>query len=113
MTKTLTISNQLTRQTSLRLDLLYAEALDQVRKMGKETWTNHNTHDPGLTILEQLCFALTDLGYRLSFDMADLLAEPPDGSATVAAITSSELEFGSGQIPMKVAVFAEKRTSSS
>nr|MDJ0676440.1 hypothetical protein [Calothrix sp. MO_167.B42] len=34
-------------------------------------------HDPGITILEQLCYAITDLSYRLDFEMKDLLAPPP------------------------------------
>lgn len=36
-------------------------------------WTDYNYHDPGVTILEQYCFALTDLAYRTGFTMADLL----------------------------------------
>ena len=38
------------------------------------TWTDYNPHDPGITLLEAYCFALTELGYRVSFDMKDLLA---------------------------------------
>src|SRR5262249_25480021 len=33
--------------------------------------------DPGVTILEQLCYALTDLLYRAAFPVADLLTRPP------------------------------------
>jgi hypothetical protein len=29
-------------------------------------WTTHNTHDPGITVLELLAYALTDLQYRSS-----------------------------------------------
>ena len=29
-------------------------------------WTEHNTHDPGITVLELLTYALTDLQYRSS-----------------------------------------------
>jgi len=39
------------------------------------SWTASNAHDPGITILEQLCYAITDLGYRTGFDIAGLLAE--------------------------------------
>jgi len=44
-----------------------------VRSLAGDTWTDHNTHDPGVTILEQLCYALTDLGYRSQFALPDLL----------------------------------------
>ena len=30
-----------------------------------ETWTDYNLHDPGVSILEQLCYGLTDLGRTL------------------------------------------------
>lgn len=44
-----------------------------VRSLAGDTWTDHNTHDPGITILDQLCYALTDLGYRTQFALPDLL----------------------------------------
>ena len=37
-------------------------------------WTDFNLHDPGVTLLEQFCFAQTELEYRADFDVADLLA---------------------------------------
>ena len=37
-------------------------------------WTDYNVQDPGITLLESLCFAITDLGYRLKFPIQDLLA---------------------------------------
>jgi hypothetical protein len=37
------------------------------------TWTDYNAHDPGITILEQLCYALTDLSHRAGLPIEDLL----------------------------------------
>ena len=34
------------------------------RASGAPEWTDHNTHDPGITVLEALDYALTDLQYR-------------------------------------------------
>ena len=48
--------------------------LEHVQKLGSELWTDYNLHDPGVTILEVLCYAITDLGYRANFDIKDLLA---------------------------------------
>jgi hypothetical protein len=31
-------------------------------------WTDHNTHDPGVTVLELLAYALNDLQYRTTLD---------------------------------------------
>lgn len=39
-------------------------------------WTNLNNVDPGVTILEQVCYALTELGYCNDFSMADILTDP-------------------------------------
>ena len=48
--------------------------LATVQHMAGEHWTDYNVHDPGVTILEQLCYALTELGYRADFAFEDLLA---------------------------------------
>lgn len=44
-----------------------------LQRLAGHTWTDHNTHDPGITILEQLCYALSDLGYRAQYALPDLL----------------------------------------
>ncbi|MFV0593836.1 MAG: hypothetical protein ACK5M7_20860 [Draconibacterium sp.] len=42
-------------------------------------------HDPGLTILEQLCYGLTDIGYRTSYPVEDLLVKGKDIPVNAAA----------------------------
>lgn len=54
---------------------LRRESIRNLEKLTGTVWTDFNTHDPGITILEQLCYAITDLAYRTSFDLPDLLAE--------------------------------------
>ncbi|HYR09971.1 MAG TPA: hypothetical protein VEQ60_19510 [Longimicrobium sp.] len=53
---------------------LFALGLEQLRALSGRVWTDHNIHDPGITTLELLAYALTDLAYRASFPIADLLA---------------------------------------
>lgn len=53
---------------------LRTEGIKIIERLSGKVWTNYNTHDPGITILEALCYALTELGYKTSFDIADLLA---------------------------------------
>ncbi len=53
---------------------LYALGLEHVRELARRIWTDHNLHDPGVTTLELLCYALTDLAYRASYSIEDLLA---------------------------------------
>jgi hypothetical protein len=64
---------------------LYALGLDHVRRLSRRLWTDHNLHDPGITTLELLCYALTDLAYRSRFSVEDLLATSADNAANMAA----------------------------
>ena len=52
---------------------LFAIGLDHVRRLSRRLWTDHNIHDPGITTLELLAYALTDLAYRARFPLEDLL----------------------------------------
>lgn len=38
------------------------------------SWTDHNLHDPGITVLEIFCYALTELSLKANIDIKDLLA---------------------------------------
>ena len=62
---------------SLDFDRLRREGIAHIEALGSSLWTDYNTHDPGITLLEALCFAINDLGYRCSFPMKDLLAPAP------------------------------------
>ncbi|QIE56039.1 hypothetical protein G5B40_11595 [Pikeienuella piscinae] len=50
--------------------------LRRIQQLSGDIWTNHNSPDPGITIMEALAYAITDLGYRTSFPMRDLLTRP-------------------------------------
>jgi hypothetical protein len=54
---------------------LRKEGLNYIESLGSDLWTDYNVHDPGITILEVLCYAITELGYRADFPMKDLLTE--------------------------------------
>ena len=53
---------------------LRQQAISQLEQMSGGAWTDFNLHDPGITIMEVLCYALTDLVYRTSYSVPDLLA---------------------------------------
>ncbi len=63
----------------LDFDGLKAVGIEALQSLCGATWTDYNLHDPGITVLEQLCYALTEVKYRAGFDVADYLAGP-DGS---------------------------------
>jgi len=60
-------------------DLLREEGMKILRAVASDTWTDHNFHDPGITILEASCYALTEMGLRTGMDMSDLLASDAAG----------------------------------
>ena len=79
MTEALTITNK-PLEPGMDYARLRAEGQQIITGLAGHLWTDHNATDPGITLLESLCYALTDLGYRLGFDVPDLLAAAPDSS---------------------------------
>ncbi len=71
-----TNNNEYELPQALDYEQLKAYGLQYIQQIGSKRWTDFNAHDPGVTFWEALCFALTDLGYRTSFEMNDLLASP-------------------------------------
>ncbi|MEM6719511.1 MAG: hypothetical protein AAF611_09365 [Bacteroidota bacterium] len=71
-------------QLPLELDFkaLKAEGLAYIQQHSSKEWTNLNPSDPGVTILEQLCYAFTELGYCANFSMKDILTDQ-NGDLTV------------------------------
>src|ERR1700709_1146733 len=63
-------------------NFLRKEGIGLIEKLSGKIWTDYNTHDPGITLLEALCYAITDLGYRTSFDIKDILASKEGGVAS-------------------------------
>ena len=60
---------------SLDYELLRTEGIRHLENLATEIWTDFNVHDPGVTILELLSYAITDLGYRTrKIPISDLLA---------------------------------------
>ncbi len=72
---TLTVSRDALLDPALDQQQLFALGLEHVRQLAHRVWTDHNVHDPGITTLELLSYALTDLSYRASFPLEDLLAD--------------------------------------
>ena len=66
-------------QPHLDYQILRAEGLTHIGELSGRIWTDHNAHDPGVTMLEALCYALIDLGYRTSLPIKDLLTRDQPG----------------------------------
>jgi hypothetical protein len=62
---------------------LFQLGMGAVRGYARGRWTDHNIHDPGITSLELLCYALTDVCYRACYAVEDLLAVEGDNRGTM------------------------------
>ena len=65
--------------------VLKKEGTTLVQEWSGAIWTDYNESDPGVTILEQLCYALTELSYRAEFPLKDQLIDPRTGRIDPAA----------------------------
>lgn len=75
---------------------LVDEGRATLEAMSDGEWTDFNAHDPGITILELIAFALTDLGYRAGHPVADLVAGStpllgPADSLTTSAVSLEDM----------------------
>ncbi|WP_214227654.1 hypothetical protein [Pedobacter sp. B4-66] len=61
----------------LDFEKLRTEGIEYLGRLSGKTWTDHNVHDPGITILEVLCYALLDLGYRTNLPIRDIFTPNP------------------------------------
>ena len=55
---------------------LNKETLQLVQRLSGQRWTDYNAHDPGVTLLEIICYGLLDLHYKLDSDFSSYLVDP-------------------------------------
>jgi len=48
----------------LDFDALRIKGREHIAKLSGKIWSDHNVHDPGITIMEVLSYAILDIGYR-------------------------------------------------
>lgn len=68
-------SGKAQKEIGMNYSQLRAEGIKYIQSLSGDIWTDYNEHDPGITILEILTYAITDLSYRTSFSIEDLLTE--------------------------------------
>ena len=69
-----TISKFAPEDISMDFERLRQEGIQHLEDLATYIWTDFNVHDPGITIFEVLCYAITDLGYRANLPIEDILA---------------------------------------
>jgi hypothetical protein len=83
---------------SMQYATLLAAGLQRCQALGGDVWTDYNEHDPGVTILEQLCFAITELGLRAQLPMEDLLARPASHAPADDGLPTGDVILGAAPL---------------
>ncbi len=74
MTENNVISNQAPATRAMDYEALRQAGIAYIERYAHDLWTDYNKHDPGITTLELLCYAITDLAMRTQLPMRDLLS---------------------------------------
>jgi hypothetical protein len=77
MPQTQLISRKPPAAAALNFAELRQAGIDYLEKMVGALWSDYNVHDPGITLLELLCYGITDITYRTTFPDADIFAPAP------------------------------------
>ena len=79
----ISIPKSVATEDDLDFYFLREKGIQYIEELGGVLWTDFNSHDPGITMLEMLCYAITDLGNRIETPIQNLLAskDPSKGFA--------------------------------
>jgi hypothetical protein len=77
------ISTSKPSDTAFDYEALRSRGIEHIEKTASAIWTDYNIHDPGITSLEILCYAITDLSYRSQFSIPDLMRKEKDNEADI------------------------------
>lgn len=61
---------------AIAFDALWQQAREKVTALSGEVWTDTGDHDPGVTLLQSATWNCSDLSYRASLSLNDLLTHP-------------------------------------
>ena len=72
--KHISIAKNVSTEDDLDFAYLRKIGIQYLEQFGGKLWTDFNAHDPGITILEMLSYAITDLGMRIDMPIEDILS---------------------------------------
>lgn len=93
-------------QNSKNFNFLRQEGIQLIQQLASATWTDHNIHDPGITLLETLCYALTETGLQAG------AASASDSKEDVFTYTANLLTSGQQTAPQDFFTCSEVLPSS-
>lgn len=77
----ITIPSNISSHDDLDFQHLRDVGQQYIQDLSRKLWTDYNIHDPGITIMELLCYAITDLGLRIDQPIENLVASADDNFA--------------------------------
>lgn len=81
--KHITLPKNVATGDDLDYSFLRKKGQEYIEQLASDLWTDYNTHDPGITILEMLAYALTDLGARLEMPLENILAPKDENEPAI------------------------------
>jgi hypothetical protein len=81
MNELLTIPKEISTDYGRDYAWLRSQGRQYIENLSGKIWTDYNTHDPGITFLELMCYAITDLGYRMAMPVEDIVASAKNNEA--------------------------------
>ncbi len=91
MSKSVYVSKEQNYEPALDYDYLKKQGIAYIQQLAGDNWTDFNAHDPGVTILEQLAYAITELGYRSKLDFLDILASQKNDDTKDTFFTAAKI----------------------
>ncbi|PHM45266.1 hypothetical protein Xmau_00916 [Xenorhabdus mauleonii] len=79
-------------KNDINFDTLLTQAKAFIAQQSGQKWTQLSENDPGITLLEACCYGISDLAYRHSLPLNDLLT--PKSETQTAGDTIFPQEFG-------------------
>lgn len=61
----------------IEFETLLRQAMQAIDRYANQSWSNTDEHDPGITLLQALCYNASDVAYRTSLPLTDLLTPAP------------------------------------
>jgi uncharacterized protein len=91
VSKHITLPKIVASADDLDYSFLRKKGLEYIEQLSHKIWTDYNSHDPGVTILEMLAYAITDLGMRTSMPIENLLSPSESEESNKQFFTASEI----------------------
>lgn len=76
--KHIKIAKDVSSQDDLDFAFLKSTGVEYIESMGGSLWSDLNDHDPGITFLETVAYAITDLANRMNLPIESLIASQDD-----------------------------------